>query len=133
MDSGCYQLKIKIKKNISLKIGALNLCRFKKGDYIYTGSAMKNLGRRIARHQRKDKKLHWHIDYLLAHQEVILSEAICYPSKIKEECHYNQLLLKGGAEVPILGFGSSDCRICRAHLVKVTAKTTIKNEHFYDK
>lgn len=118
-DSGCYQLKIKIKQNITLKIGALGECGFPKGDYIYTGSAMKNLGKRIARHRRKDKKLWWHIDYLLAHPAVELSEIGVYPSEIKEECRYNQILLNEKAEVPVLGFGSSDCKICPSHLLKI--------------
>lgn len=121
LDSGCYQLKIKIKQNITLKIGALGMCNFSKGEYVYTGSAMKNLGKRIARHQRKEKKLRWHIDYLLAHSEVELIEIISYPSEIKEECHYNQMLINKKAEVPVKGFGSSDCRICPAHLVKSAA------------
>lgn len=119
MDSGCYQLKIKIKKNISIKVGALGICSFAAGNYVYTGSAMKKMSRRIARHQRKEKKLHWHIDYLLAHQEVDLIEIVSYPSLIKEECKYNQTLLGKGGKTPVLGFGSSDCRTCPAHLIKV--------------
>jgi len=79
IDSGCYQLKIKIKQNISLQIGALGVCNFPKGDYVYTGSAMRNLTQRVARHRRKNKKLHWHIDYLLTHPEVELVDVISYP------------------------------------------------------
>jgi Uri superfamily endonuclease len=119
IDSGCYQLKIKIKQNISLKIGALGICSFPKGEYVYTGSAMRNLSKRIARHQSKEKKLHWHIDYLLAHSEVELVEVVSYPSEIKEECFYNQILINKKAEVPVKGFGSSDCKNCPAHLLKI--------------
>lgn len=125
LDSGCYQLKIKIKQNITLKIGALGLCEFSKGDYVYTGSAMKNLSKRIARHQRKEKKLRWHIDYLLSHPEVELVEVVSYPSEIKEECFYNQLLLNEKAEVHVKGFGSSDCKKCPSHLVKIVIKIEI--------
>jgi sugar fermentation stimulation protein A len=89
---------------------------------------MKNLRQRIVRHKRKDKKLHWHIDYLLAHPEVDLLETITYPSEIKEECIYNQLLIKNRAEIPVLGFGSSDCKKCPSHLVRVNAlKRVIKS------
>ncbi|HRH43709.1 MAG TPA: GIY-YIG nuclease family protein [Pyrinomonadaceae bacterium] len=119
MNSGCYQLKIEIKKDLTLKIGALGICHFKKGNYVYTGSAMKNLSQRIARHQSTDKKLHWHIDYLLANSEVELKKVVSYPSEIKEECQYNQRLISKGAEALILGFGSSDCKICPSHLVKI--------------
>lgn len=119
MNSGCYQLKIKINKNLTLKIGALGICHFAKGNYVYTGSAMKNLSQRLARHQSTDKKLHWHIDYLLANQEVKLVEVVSYPSEIEEECQHNQRLINEGAETPILGFGSSDCKVCPSHLVKI--------------
>lgn len=119
MNSGCYQLKIKVKKDISLKVGALGVCKFKKGNYIYTGSAMKNLSQRIARHQSKEKKLHWHIDYFLADKEVELIGIISHPSENREECLYNQRLINDGAEVVILGFGSSDCKDCASHLVKI--------------
>lgn len=119
LNSGCYQLEIKIKQNITLRIGALGLCNFPKGDYIYTGSAMKNLSKRIARHQRKEKKLRWHIDYLLNHSEVQLVEVVSYPSEIKEECFYNRKLINEKAEIPVKGFGSSDCKKCPAHLVRI--------------
>lgn len=120
-DSGCYQLKIRIKSELEIEIGALGKCRFEKGEYVYTGSAMKNLEKRVARHRRKDKKTHWHIDYLLAHAQVELSEALCHPSASREECLYNQQLLIAGAKVPVKGFGSSDCRICPSHLVRIDA------------
>lgn len=95
------------------------MCSFPKGDYIYTGSAMKNLDKRIALHRRKDTNLRWHIDYLLAHADVELPEIVVYPSEIKEECDYNQLLLNEKAEVPVLGFGSSDCKNCPSHLLRI--------------
>ena len=81
---------------------------------------MRNFSKRIARHQRKEKKLRWHIDYLLSHSEVELVEVVVYPSEIKEECFYNQKLINKKAEVPVKGFGSSDCRECPAHLVKIS-------------
>jgi sugar fermentation stimulation protein A len=119
LNSGCYQLKIKIKQNITLKIGALGLYEFSKGDYVYTGSAMKSLSKRIARHKRKEKKLHWHIDYLLNHPKVELVEIVSYPSEMKEECFYNRRLINEKAEIPVKGFGSSDCKKCPAHLLKI--------------
>lgn len=80
---------------------------------------MKNLDKRVARHRQKDKKLRWHIDYLLAHPDTEISEIIHHLSEIKEECQYNQRLISHGAEAPVAGFGSSDCRICPAHLLKI--------------
>lgn len=111
-------MKINVEHDTSIKIGALGICHFKKGIYIYTGSAMKNLSKRIARHQRKEKKLHWHIDFLLTSENVELIEIVYYLSENREECNYNQLLIDKGAEAVISGFGSSDCRKCPAHLLK---------------
>ena len=64
-----YQLKIKLNKKIKLRIGKLGEFLLKKGIYIYTGSAKKNIDSRIKRHLCNKKKLHWHIDYLLASEQ----------------------------------------------------------------
>lgn len=119
MDSGCYQLKIEIAENISLKIGALGICSFEKGIYVYTGSAMKNLSKRVARHKRTEKKLHWHIDHLLAHPSVEIIKVEIHPSELKEECFHNQKLLDSGAKTIVSKFGSSDCKTCPAHFLKI--------------
>ena len=68
---GIYCLIIKLDKDKSIKIGKLNYINFKKGYYCYVGSALNNLKKRIERHKRKNKKLHWHIDYLLKHAKII--------------------------------------------------------------
>ena len=60
-----YQLFINVTKEIDLKIGKLGRYLFPVGCYVYTGSAKKNINKRIERHLSKKKKLHWHIDYLL--------------------------------------------------------------------
>lgn len=118
MNSGSYRLYILIKKDCHIKIGALGKCFFKKGIYVYSGSAMKNLDQRIKRHKRKDKAIRWHIDYLLAAPETEIIRTERFPSEQKEECRLNQELLKtDGAFVPAKGFGSSDCNNCPAHLV----------------
>ena len=39
---------------------------FKKGCYGYMGSALNGLEQRVRRHLSTQKKLHWHVDYLLA-------------------------------------------------------------------
>ena len=62
-----YQLHINVKDDIEIEIGKLGRFKFLRGNYIYTGSAKKNIDARIARHiyKSKDKKLYWHIDFLL--------------------------------------------------------------------
>ncbi|MBI5324245.1 MAG: GIY-YIG nuclease family protein [Ignavibacteriae bacterium] len=118
MNSGAYQLFILVNKNLKIKIGSLGICNIKAGQYVYTGSAMNNLSKRILRHRTKVKKIHWHIDYLLNSKQVEIIKVKKYPSTEKLECYYNQKIFKRkGAYVPIKGFGSSDCRECESHLV----------------
>ena len=122
MDSGCYQLMIQISSAIELQIGSLGLVHFEAGKYVYTGSAMKNLAKRIARHESSEKKLRWHIDYLLAHDRVELIGVRRHFSTQREECLYNTKLINKGASVPVRGFGSSDCRKCDAHLLRIPSQ-----------
>ena len=119
---GTYCLIIKINKNIKARIGALGKISFKKGYYIYVGSALNNLEKRISRHLRKKKKKFWHIDYLLENKNVKIVEIIYKVSNKKEECRIAKKLIKIGK--PIENFGSSDCK-CKSHLFKI--KSEIKN------
>ncbi|MGA2296211.1 MAG: GIY-YIG nuclease family protein [FCB group bacterium] len=121
MNSGSYQIFIKLKKDSIIKIGALGEFNFKKGIYIYTGSAMRNLSQRIERHKRKHlKKTWWHIDYLLACVNAEIIDIKIYPSVVREECKRNQKLLKKkDTFIPVPGFGSSDCKVCKTHLVGI--------------
>ncbi|TAL67578.1 MAG: GIY-YIG nuclease family protein [Bacteroidetes bacterium] len=120
MNSGTYQLYIHVKKDLKIKVGSLGVCFFPKGLYNYTGSAMKNLEQRIARHKSKVKKIHWHIDYLLTSKSTEIIKVRKYPSTERKECYYNQKMTrKKGAFIPVKGFGSSDCRECESHLVGI--------------
>ena len=128
LNSGAYQLFIKVKKSISISIGALGTHSIEKGIYVYTGSAMKNLDQRVARHERlnhtKDKsKLRWHIDYLLTNDYVEIIEIKKYRSIERQECELNlKLLKKKGNFTPIIKFGSSDCKVCNSHLIQLNDK-----------
>ncbi len=66
-----YQLSIEVAAPISVCIGRLGTFIFQAGIYVYTGSARKNMDARLKRHFSKEKKMHWHIDYLLAAPGVI--------------------------------------------------------------
>ncbi len=113
-DSGAYQLIFRLEHDVTVAVGALGSCRFLRGTYIYTGRASRGLGKRIERHLRKEKRLRWHIDYVL--QQARVEEILVYPGKAAEECVINDetaLVLKG--IFPVKGFGSSDCK-CTAHL-----------------
>ena len=106
-----YQLYIKLDKTIKLQIGKLGKFTFPKGDYIYTGSAKKNINTRIKRHFSKNKKNHWHIDYLFENKHVKISKFL---KSTSSECILNQSTI---GETLIKGFGSSDCKQnCKSHL-----------------
>ena len=62
---GSYCLIINVEKDTKIKIGKkLGIINFKKGCYVYVGSAMNSLESRVKRHLSDNKKKHWHIDYL---------------------------------------------------------------------
>ncbi len=120
MNSGSYRLHILLGRDETIVVGALGKVFFPKGLYIYSGSAMKNLEQRIERHRRKEKPLKWHIDYLLSKKSSKIVKVETFPSEKKEECERNlELLNKPGAWLPVIGFGSSDCRKCPAHLIGI--------------
>ena len=84
---------------------------FPIGSYVYTGSAKKNIDKRIERHLSKKKNLHWHIDYLLN------SDAVKIIDTKKSEMTECVLNKKTNGTIIIHGFGSSDCNLnCKSHL-----------------
>ncbi|MBX7077445.1 MAG: GIY-YIG nuclease family protein [Methanobacteriaceae archaeon] len=111
---GTYNLIICQKENINIKVGAIgNDIKFPKGYYVYTGSAMNSLTARIKRHLRKEKKLHWHIDYLLKNDNNYIKEVLFTISDKRVECELAQLI--SDKRETIDNFGSSDCK-CNSHL-----------------
>lgn len=112
IDSGSYIIVFFLKKNLKLHIGSLGEVRFKKGYYLYVGSAKTNLTKRIRRHQRKRKNLFWHIDYLRDRANFCMA----LPIRASEylECSIARTL-RDITERSISGFGASDCS-CKSHL-----------------
>jgi Uri superfamily endonuclease len=113
---GIYLLLMRMKRDSFIKIGKLGKIKFKKGKYIYVGSAQRNLGKRIERHFKKQKRKFWHIDYLLSSKNIKIEKVFCFRGKKKTECKLAKEILKYGK--PILNFGSSDCG-CKSHLFKI--------------
>ncbi|MDY6838770.1 MAG: DNA/RNA nuclease SfsA [Thermodesulfobacteriota bacterium] len=111
-DRGSYLLVLKWKKEKSLQVGHLKRARFSKGYYVYVGSAMKHLSARVARHTRRQKRRHWHIDYLTQEAESVVP--IPVRSSQRLECHIAEALSTVMEQGPA-GFGSSDCK-CPTHL-----------------
>lgn len=107
---GCYCLIISLDETSKIKIGKIGKIKFQKGHYVYVGSAMNSLESRLKRHLKEEKKLHWHIDYLLKEAKV---SDIIYNEDKKVECDISKYL-KTKADY-IKDFGCSDCE-CESHL-----------------
>jgi Uri superfamily endonuclease len=104
-----------MKKSEKLDIGHLhNMHRFKKGYYVYIGSAMNSLVPRLNRHLSDEKKMHWHIDYLLKSPDCHIRDILFNISEERIECDLAESISKDGEEIP--GFGCSDCS-CSSHLI----------------
>ena len=104
-----------MKKSEKLNIGHLhNMHRFKKGYYVYIGSAMNSLVPRLNRHLSDEKKMHWHIDYLLKSPDCHIRDILFNISEERIECALAESISKDGEEIP--GFGCSDCS-CSSHLI----------------
>jgi Uri superfamily endonuclease len=113
---GSYVLVASVDRDTILSVGRLGVFRFEAGFYCYCGSARGpgGLEARLARHLRRRKKAHWHVDYLL--QQAVLVEMWKAHSTRRLECLFAQALTSmSGARVAVPGFGSSDCD-CDAHL-----------------
>ncbi len=112
-----------LDKETTITIGKLGTFQFQKGRYAYVGSAMNGIEQRVARHKRKEKRLHWHIDYLLEHAEIKSVETIMSSTK-ENECRLARRFLKTH-QIPVPGFGSSDCS-CKSHLFKIKTSKNLK-------
>jgi sugar fermentation stimulation protein A len=117
-DAGNYLILLELTKSRRIEIGSLGTIGFKKGWYVYSGSARKNLSARISRHLRKEgKKKHWHIDYLTPYAARIKALPVMSCRNLECELAGELARLEGK---PVEGFGSSDCR-CISHLFYFSA------------
>ncbi len=108
---------MKVRETLSLRVGRLGELIVEPGRYLYVGSAYGSGGiaARVARHLRPGRRrLHWHIDYLNAATGVERVWAVPHGN----ECEVLSMLLDNQEiSVPFVGFGSSDCGRCAAHLI----------------
>jgi len=112
MQGGTYIAVFRLARRRRICVGRLGYLDFKPGVYFYVGSAQRNLWARIERHSRKDKPLHWHIDCLSGAATML--GVMIVPRPHEREC---ELAVELGRlyELPVPGFGASDCR-CGGHL-----------------
>ncbi len=117
MPKGTYLLGVVLDANTTLAVGRLGRFRFQAGYYVYAGSARGpgGLSARLARHQRQEKRFHWHVDYMLAHARLVESWTVVSHRRL--ECDWARAVMAlPGTQVPVPRLGASDCR-CAAHLV----------------
>jgi sugar fermentation stimulation protein A len=112
-DSGCYIIILRLKNDSRILIGRLGEVRFKRGYYLYVGSARSNLSQRIERHKRLIKRHHWNIDELRSAAE--FHAALPIRASENLECEISGALSRI-AVWNVKGFGSSDCD-CESHLL----------------
>jgi len=97
-----------------LEIGKLGWFEIPAGLYVYTGSAKRNPEARIARHLSREKRLRWHIDYLLAAPDCRVVEVLRHA---EAECEVNR---RTAGRILVPRFGASDCRAgCGSHLKRL--------------
>jgi Uri superfamily endonuclease len=109
-----YQLLIELRAARTIAVGCLGRFRFPAGWYVYTGSARRGIDARVARHRKRDKPLHWHIDWLLAAPG---AQVRAVRTLDAAECAANARL---HGEIIAPGFGASDCRAgCGSHLKRI--------------
>jgi Uri superfamily endonuclease len=109
-----YCLVMRLSRPCVVRAGRLGVRRLAKGWYVYVGSAKRGLGARVDRHLRREKRLRWHIDYLLTVAGV--RDVWTLPWTEGAECGTNaRIQAMPRAAAPWSRFGSSDCR-CQSHL-----------------
>lgn len=119
-----YVLLIYVKSEVEKIVGKLGKLRFEAGYYAYVGSAKLNFKQRIKRHFSKEKRLFWHIDYLLIERDVVI-KAVFFTRKAiehkiaKKFCEFGFDVMKR--------FGSSDCS-CPGHLFRVLDKNVFEKK-----
>ncbi|WP_297067674.1 DUF123 domain-containing protein [Thermococcus sp.] len=100
---GSYFLVIRLEANSEIRTKS-RLFQLQEGYYVYVGSAMNSLEKRVGRHFRREKKLHWHIDYLLRKARLLRAYLIPNDEKLEEKLSLN--VSKYGE--PVKGFGAGD-------------------------
>lgn len=112
---GVYLVFLKLREQKDIEIGALGQINFESGTYVYVGSAMNSVEKRLERHFSEVENLHWHIDYLTEEAETF--DYFILP----ETSEYEQWFAEKISEIhePVLDFGSSDSSK-DSHLFKIS-------------
>lgn len=121
--SGSYIIWVELSRPIQIKRPAP--ARLDAGLYAYCGSAKGpgGLKARIKRHLSPNKRIRWHIDQVTSQACQIGAWGWLDIVEISECQLVHALLATDNSEIPIKGFGSSDCKTCPSHFLKLSNDT----------
>lgn len=128
---GVYTILVRVSSSAFVNVGKLGRFEF-SGLYAYTGSAQgrgsSSLNGRVSRHLglRDEKRVRWHIDYLLAHSQTRVEGAAVSETIVKsKECQVSKnIFCLAKSFPPVMGFGSSDC-CCDSHLSRLKGEPQV--------
>ncbi len=132
-NSGIYILEMFASNDFTIKAKKFENEIIPKGYHYYIGSAQKNLLQRIARHFRKKKKVHWHIDHLTSSKNVKIKNVyVIYdaPKNLEEKIATDFPSTFNG-NILLKGFGNSDTKGTITHLFYKSRK--IPYNHFSER
>ena len=125
---GIYVVVGYLSRIFQLEIPSFGEFILHPGYYCYCGSAKGpgGLQARINRHLKRNTKKFWHFDYLKEHLHI--TQIWWLMGENNDECETAQFLAdRQGAEIPVNGFGSSDCKKgCVSHLISFKKKHIIE-------
>ena len=106
-------MTIELTDKAAVRLSGRSLITLPAGRYLYCGSAKGpgGLKARLSRHIRRGKSVRWHVDQL-TEQGLVIGDWV-FPGG--DECRLVQMC--SHLPVPIAGFDSGDCAICRSHLL----------------
>lgn len=115
---GAYVLLLELHAAVACAVAGQH-CRIPAGTYGYCGNARGPGGIRARglRHLTATGRPRWHIDQLAPH--AARRGLLTVPGG--DQCDLVETLLAAGGRVAAPGFGSTDCRRCRSHLVALAA------------
>ena len=123
--TGIYVIIIELDRPDVLYVGKKHRFDLQKGYYAYVGSALSGLEKRLGRHLKPTKKLHWHIDYLLNIARI--RNIISTETDERKECLMAHALSQRLASKD--DFGCSDCN-CQSHLFFCSDQKTLETSVF---
>jgi Uri superfamily endonuclease len=107
---------MRLARGQTLNVGRLGSQRFRRGWYLYVGSAFGpgGISARCNHHRRVSTRPRWHVDYLRV-AAPLRAIWFCHAVEPLEHRWAETLANELGLSAPVAGFGASDCD-CPSHL-----------------